>query len=71
MPILDVANFLHEYDTKIWRVVNHHIGEKQGMTEWSKLANLGVDETSSKKGHNYVSTFVDLDSASVLYATEG
>jgi transposase len=32
---------------------------------------VGVDETSSKRGHNYVSLFVDLDEARILFATEG
>ncbi|MDI9559697.1 MAG: transposase, partial [Pseudomonadota bacterium] len=30
-----------------------------------------MDETSSKKGHNYVSVFVDIEHPKVLYATEG
>jgi transposase len=71
MPILDIACLMHEYDTKIWRVVHHYIREKHDKTDWSDVSKLGIDETSSKKGHNYVSTFVDIDSASVLYAAEG
>jgi transposase len=30
-----------------------------------------MDETSSKRGHNYVSLFVDLEGPKVLFATEG
>jgi len=30
-----------------------------------------MDETSSKRGHNYVSIFVDMDERGVLFATEG
>lgn len=30
-----------------------------------------MDETSSKRGHNYVSLFIDLDGPKVLFATKG
>ena len=33
--------------------------------------NVGFDETSSKRRHDYVSVFVDLDTSKVVFATEG
>ena len=35
------------------------------------MRRAGVDETSRKKHHQYVSVVMDLDQSSVLYATEG
>ena len=35
------------------------------------MTEVGVDETSSKRGHNYVSVFVDMQTPKVLFATEG
>ncbi len=35
------------------------------------LTQLGIDETSSKKGHNYITVGVDLSSNRVIHATEG
>ena len=35
------------------------------------MEKVGFDETSSKKGHNYVTTMVDLEQRRVLFATEG
>jgi transposase len=32
---------------------------------------MGVDETSSRKGHHYVTVFADMVSGDVLFATEG
>jgi len=35
------------------------------------VTSVGVDETASKKGHNYVTVFSDVDSGRVLYVTVG
>ena len=35
------------------------------------LTKLGVDETSTKKGHHYVTLSVDLDESRVIHVTEG
>lgn len=32
---------------------------------------MGLDETSSKRGHNYITVFVDLDKRRAAFATEG
>jgi transposase len=37
----------------------------------SEVRHVGVDETASKRGHNYISLFVDLEGPRVLFATEG
>jgi transposase len=71
MHIVSVAHLIKEYDTKIWRTVQHYVDSQHSNTEWSSLTNLGIDETSSKKGHSYISTFVDVENATVVYATPG
>jgi transposase len=35
------------------------------------VTRIGVDETSSKRGHSYVTLFVDMDSNKVIFVTEG
>ncbi len=37
----------------------------------TKLKKLGMDETSSRKGHRYVTLAVDLDERRVVHVTEG
>jgi hypothetical protein len=32
---------------------------------------IGIDETSSRRGHNHISLFVDLDGGQLLFATPG
>ena len=39
--------------------------------DFSAVTEVGVDETSSKRGHNYVSVFVDMQTPKVLFAYRG
>ena len=71
MPVNSLAQMVGEHDTRIWRVINHYVEEARQKLDFSKAVSVGIDETSSKRGHNYVSVFVDLDESSVIYATEG
>lgn len=71
MPILKVAELVDEYDTRIWRIVNRHVNLAHAVADYSTMTCVGIDETSSKKGHNYVTLFVDMDESKVVYVTEG
>jgi transposase len=37
--------------------------------KWTKVTKIGIDETSSKKGHNYITTFIDMSTKRVIFAT--
>jgi len=71
MPVKTIAAFVGEHDTRLWRVLHHYVDNAREKADHSKVKRAGVDETSSKRGHNYVSLFVDLDGSKVLFATEG
>jgi transposase len=70
MPVKSIADLLKEHDTRIWRVLNHYVHESRQGADFSAVTEVGVDETSTKWGHNYVSLFVDLQTPKVLFATE-
>lgn len=71
MPIAAVGRMIGEHDTRIWRVVEHHVEEARREADFKGVQSVGIDETASKRGHNYVTLFMDLDKARVLFATEG
>ena len=71
MPIKTVADLVGEYDTWIWRVPDHYVQEARSNEDFSEISSVGVDETSSAKGHNYISVFVDLDNSKVIHVCEG
>ena len=71
MPVKAIAAIIGEHDTRIWRIINHYVEQAREQEDHSAVTMVGVDETSSKRGHNYVTLFVDLSVSKVLFATEG
>jgi transposase len=71
MPVAAVARVVGEHDTRIWRVLHHYVDQARAEADFSGVRRVGVDETSSKRGHNDVSLFVDLGESRVLFATPG
>jgi len=71
MSISDVADLLEEHDTRIFRVVKHYVGEAREREDFSNVSTIGVDETSCKKGHRYITVVADMDTSKVIYLTEG
>jgi transposase len=71
MPMAKVAAMTREHDTRIWRVVEHHVRTARDQLDCSGVRRVGMDETSARKGQDYVSIFADLDARRVVFATEG
>jgi transposase len=71
MPMAKVAAMTREHDTRIWRIVEHHVHAARYQLDCSGVRRVGMDETSAAKGQDYVSIFADLDARRVVFATEG
>ena len=71
MPVKTIADFVNEHDTRLWRILHHYVEKARKAADHSQVKHVGLDETSRRRGHNYVSLFVDLDETRVLYATDG
>ena len=71
MPIKVAASFLGEHDTRIWRVIDHYIQDARAHVDHSGVQRVGMDETSARKGQDYVSFFFDMDQRRLLFGTEG
>jgi transposase len=71
MPVLAVARIVGEHDTRIWRLVGYHVEEARSREDFSGVREVGVDETGAKRGHDYISLFVEMGRTKLLFATEG
>ena len=71
MPVSEAAVILAIEDTRLWRVVNHHVEEAYARESWKDVRRLLIDETSSRRGHRYVTNIIDADSRRLLFMTEG
>ncbi len=71
MPMAAVARLVGEQDTRLWRLIQRHVDDARARRRDRKVRRIGIDETSSRKGHHYISLFVDLDRSQLLFATPG
>ena len=71
MPVLTVARLVGETDTLLWRVIDHYVPEARTRVDMANVHAVGVDETSSRRGHDYITLFVDLNARRLLFATPG
>jgi transposase len=71
MPMAKVAEMTREHDTRIWRIVEHHVGAARDQLDCTAVRRVGMDETSARKGQDYISIFADLHARRVIFATEG
>ncbi len=71
MPVMAIARLVKEYDTRLWRIVHHYVEKAKSEQDHAEVEEVGIDETASRKGHRYITTFVDLARARVLFATPG
>lgn len=71
MPVAKVAELVGEHDTRLWRLLHYHVDTARRAMDFSEVTRVGLDETSSKRGHHYITLFCDLDERTLLFATEG
>ncbi len=56
MPVAVIAAMVGEHDTRIWRVLHHHVEEARREADFSEVRRIGMDETASRRGHIYADT---------------
>ncbi len=71
MPVNRAAEMLGEYPQRIWTIFNHWVGLALEQDQLEPIEHLGLDETSAKKGHHYVTLGVDLQRGRVIHVAAG
>ena len=71
MPVRTVAKMVGEHDTRLWRVLHHYVDRARARTDASAATRVAIDETAARRSQDYITLFVDIDQARVLFATEG
>ncbi len=71
MPVRTVARMVGEHDTRLWPIVHHYVEMARDAADHSEVTRVAFDETSARRGHDYVTLFADLEKRRVLFATDG
>jgi transposase len=68
-PVRNIAQLLRVSDNRVWRVIHHYVDDAVSRIDCSKVRVIGVDETSAKKRHDYISCFFDMKSKRLVFAS--
>ena len=61
LPVAEVSRLTSVSENRIWQLIRSRVGEAWKQADWSNLERLGVDETSTRKGHKYGTVFLQID----------
>jgi transposase len=71
MPVAAAARLMGEHDTRIWRIVFHYVEAAVARMDLGAMRRVCIDETAAKRGHDYITLFVDIDRRSVVFIADG
>lgn len=73
MPIKTIADYVGETDKRLWRVIFYYVDKAMESIDLTDLYGIGLDETAIKRGHKYITIFIDMrkDDHPVIFATPG
>jgi transposase len=71
MPVATLAGLVGESDMRIWRIAHHYVDLAVDAQNLVGVSRVGIDETSSRRGQDYVSVFADLDERRGVFVVEG
>ena len=67
----NIARLIGEHDTRVWRVIQHYVDKAVDAKDLSKVSKIAIDETSARRGHDYVTLFADAESRRVVHVSDG
>lgn len=71
MPVSQAARHLRVASKRLWRRVRHYVEAARAKDDMSGVRHVGIDETSVKRGHEYITVVHDLEARRLLFATPG
>ena len=71
LPVAQAAKQLRVQGHRLWRRIGHYVKVARANDDMSQVRQIGIDETSVKKGQNYITVVHDLQAKRLLFATPG
>lgn len=71
LPVAHAARHLRADAKGLWRRIKHYVNEARAQDDMSGVRHVGIDETSLRKGQEYVTSVHDLQQKRLLFVTEG
>lgn len=69
MPVHLVSKLTGVRDNTVWSIVRYYTDKAMDNLDLSGMTAFCVDETSSRRGHQYITTFTDPKTGGIVFAT--
>jgi len=71
LPVAQAARHLRADAKALWRRIADYVNQARAQDDMSGVRHIGIDETSLRKGHEYVTAVRDLQQKRLLFVTDG
>jgi transposase len=71
MPMNAISRLMKETDKRLWRISHYYVDNAISVQDLSHVTQISTDETSAKRGHNYITIFMDPEGRNVICVTKG
>lgn len=71
LPVAQAAGLLRVTAKRLWTRIAHYVTTARAQDDMSGVRQMGIDETSVKKGHEYLTVVHDLEAKRLLFACPG
>ncbi len=71
LPVRQAAALLRCADKQLWRRIEFYVDQARALEDFAGVRIVGIDETSLRRGQDYITVVHDLDAKRLLFATQG
>ena len=71
LPVRQAAGLLRCKDKQLWRRIEFYVQQARALESFEGVEIVGVDETSFRRGQDYITVVHDLHAKRLLFACEG
>ena len=71
LPVRQAAALLRCTDKQLWLRIEHYVEQARALEDFGGVAIVGIDETSLRRGQDYITVVHDLARKRLLFATAG
>ena len=71
LPVRQTAALLRCADKQLWRRIEHYVSAARALDDMAGVRIVSIDETSLRKGQDYITVVYDLQAKRLLFACPG
>ena len=71
LPVRQAAAWLRCSDKQLWRRIEYYVQQARALEDYAGVQLIGLDETSLRRGQDYITVVHDLAAKRLLFATPG